>query len=283
MARARQGLGLDYPREVLSERELAHASEVAVELGRLAIKEVGRRRPEPAEVSTKADPADWVSVVDVSLERRAREVLAEEFPLHGVVGEEFGGEEPPGGGPRWYLDPIDGTTNFVHGLPGYSFSLAVADEAGLAAGVVAVPFTGELFSAVRGQGAWLGHQQLACTQATTLVGGIVLVELAGYRIWPGLGELMARLEQRACVVRVLGSSALTLASVGAGRAAAACFGACHPIDCAAGALVAKEAGAHVVAGRDTQRALGGDIRAARAGLAVAAPGVVGEILQIWDG
>lgn len=255
-------------------------------LGRWAISEVGRRRPEAAGVRTKAHAADWVTSVDVSVERHAREVLAEEFPGHAVVGEELGGEDPADGRPCWYLDPVDGTTNFVHGLPGYSFSLAVADEAGLAAGVVAVPFTGEFFSAVRGQGAWLDGERLACSPAETLVGGMVLFELAGYRIWPGLPELMAGLEERSCVVRVLGSSALTLASVGAGRAAAACFGGCHPIDCAAGVLVAREAGARLIAGSDVHPAFRGnseDMSAARPGLAVAAPGIAGEVLQIWGG
>lgn len=250
-------------------------------LGRWAIAEVGRRRPEADGVRTKAHAADWVTAVDLSVERHTREVLAQEFLGHAVVGEELGGEEPDDGRPCWYVDPVDGTTNFVHGLPGYTFSLAVADEAGVAAGVVAVPYTGELFSAVRGQGAWLDGERLACSPAETLVGGIVLFELAGYRIWPGLPGLMARLEERSCVVRVLGSTALTLASVGAGRAAAACFGGCHPIDGAAGVLVAKEAGARVIAGSGAHPVFGADMTSARPGLAVAAPGVAGEILRIW--
>ena len=268
---------------MLDERELGRASELAIGLGRWVIGEVGRRRPTVADLATKAHAADWVTSVDVSVERRAREVLAEEFPDHALVGEEMGGSDPPDGGPRWYIDPIDGTTNFVHGMPGYSFSLAVADEAGLAAGVVAVPFTGELFSAVRGRGAWLDEQRLECSPAKTLVGGIVLVELAGYRIWPGLPEVMARLEERSCVTRVLGSSAYTLASVGAGRAAAAYFGGCQPIDCAAGVLVAKEAGGRVITGPGAHLAFPADMSASRAGLAVAAPGVAEEILRIWGG
>jgi len=266
---------------VLDERDLGGASELAIELGHWVIGTVGRGRPTLAERATKAHAADWVTSVDVSVERRAREVLAREFPHHAVVGEEMGGSDPLDGGPCWYIDPIDGTTNFVHGVPGYSFSLAVADEGGPAAGVVAVPFTGELFSAVRGRGAWLDGQRLECSQAKTLVGGIVLVELAEYRIWPGLPELMARLEDRSCVTRVLGSSAYTLASVGAGRAAAAYLGACHPIDCAAGVLVVKEAGGRVITGSGSHRAFPADMSARRTGLAVAAPGVAEEILEIW--
>lgn len=268
---------------MLDERELGRASGLVAELGRWVIGEVGRRRPTAAELATKAHAADWVTSVDVSLERRVREVLAKEFPDHVVVGEELGGTDPPDGGPRWYVDPIDGTTNFVHGVPGYSFSLAVADEAGLAAGVVAAPFTGELFSAVRGRGAWLDGQRLECSPAKTLVGGIVLMELAGYRLWPDLAEVMVRLEARSCVTRVLGSSAYTLASVGAGRAAAACLGGCHPIDCAAGVLVAKEAGARVITGRGVDRVFPRDRTARQPGLAVAAPGVAEEILEIWGG
>ena len=265
---------------MLGQRELGRASELAIELGRWVIDEVGRK-PASTSPTTKAHAADWVTNVDVSVERRAREVLAEEFPSHAVVGEELGGTDPPLGRPCWYVDPVDGTTNFVHGLPGYSFSLAVADEEGLAAGVVAAPFTGELFWAVRGEGAWLGGQRLQCSPAKTLVGGIVLVELAGYRMWPGLVELMVRLEERLCVTRVLGSSAYTLASVGAGRAAAACFGGCHPIDCAAGVLVAREAGSRVITGFGAHRVFPADMSASRAGLAVAAPGVAEEVLEVW--
>ena len=268
---------------MLDGRQQGRASEVAIELGRWVIAEVGRRRPSAADLATKAHAADWVTSIDLSVERRTREVLAEEFPGHAVVGEELGGSDPPDGGPRWYVDPIDGTTNFVHGVPGYSFSLAVADEAGPAAGVVAVPFTGELFSAVRGRGAWLDGRRLACSRAKTLVGGIVLVELAGYRLWPGLPELMARLEERSCATRVLGSSAYTLACVGAGRAAGAYFGGCHPIDCAAGVLVAKEAGGRVITGPGAHRVFQADMSASRAGLAVAAPGVAEEILEVWVG
>jgi myo-inositol-1(or 4)-monophosphatase len=268
---------------VLSEIDLDRAEALTVELADWAITRIGRDRPAPEETSTKAHLADWVTRVDVAVEAHTRQVLERVFPDHAVIGEEMGGDEPDDDRPRWYLDPIDGTTNFVHGLPGYTFSLALADTGGLAAGVVADPSTGDVFRARRGLGARRNDALISCSTTTTLLGGVVLMELLGYELWTGQTELLTSLADTGCVTRILGSSALTISSVAAGRAAAACFGNANPIDVAAAVLIAKESGARIVAGAGIHPVLAGPLRASRRGLLVAAPGVTDEVLGLWAG
>jgi myo-inositol-1(or 4)-monophosphatase len=268
---------------VLSEDDLDRAEALCLEVAQWAIARIGRNRPAAADTSTKADLADWVTNVDVAVERHTRERLAHAFANHVVIGEEMGGTEPGDGRPRWYVDPIDGTTNFVHGLPGYTYSLALADDGGLATGVLADPSTGDVFRARRGRGAWRNETRLRCPPTTNLVGGIVTMELANYRLWPGQQDLMAALEETKCVTRIIGSSALTIASVAAGRAAAACLGGANPIDVAAAVLIAAESGARVVPGAGVHPVLGGSPRVERTGLLVAAPGVADEMISLWAG
>lgn len=266
---------------VVSPMETADAAGVAGRLARWAMDRIEERRPTPDEIRTKSGPADFVTDFDVAVERHVRDELAAAFPGHAVVGEELGNEEPADDRPRWYLDPIDGTTNFVHGLPGYTFSLALADGDGLVVGVVASPRSGEVWDAVRGQGARLDGNRIATTSATSLTGGVVLTELSATRLWPGLPETMAELARRQCATRVLGSSAVSVVSVATGRAAGVLFGGAHPIDVAAGVLIAREAGATVAAGPGINPVLGATVSVGRPGLVVAAPGVADELVALW--
>ena len=209
-----------------------------------------RRRVLAEERSTKSGPSDWVTVVDIGIERHVRQAVLTAFPGHSIAGEEFGRSgDFAVGTPVWYVDPVDGTTNFVHGLPWSSFSLALADDEGLALGVVADPHRGEVFGAVRGGGARVNQEPVSCATAAEVVGGLVLSELAGTACLPGFTEMVFELSSRKCVTRVMGSSALSLASVGAGRATGVVLGGFDPIDVAAGVLVAREGGAVVRAGR----------------------------------
>lgn len=234
----------------------------------------------PSGVTTKDGAADWVTAVDLEIEREVRSRLATLFPGHMVRGEEYGesgperpegpdGSEGSNGDVVWYVDPIDGTTNFVHGLPWSSFSLAVADSAGTAAGVVADPWRGEIFSAARGRGARLNGAATACSSAMSLAGGIVLTELTGTLVYPGLPELMASLSRQGCVTRIMGSSALSLASVAAGRCLGTVVDGFQPWDVMAGALVAAESGAEVFIDSGPYR------------LIALAPGVARAALEAW--
>ena len=112
--------------------QLRDCEELAMALADYSVTEIRGRRVLAEERSTKAGPSDWVTVVDIGIEHHVRQELLAAFPGHTIVGEELGGiANFAAGTPLWYVDPVDGTTNFVHGLPWSSFSLALADDEGL--------------------------------------------------------------------------------------------------------------------------------------------------------
>jgi myo-inositol-1(or 4)-monophosphatase len=214
-----------------------------------------------------------VTETDLAVERFAREAIGERFPEHRIIGEEYGttGEETAPG--TWYIDPIDGTTNFVHGLPWSSFSICLADEEGPAAAVVADPYRHEILSAIRGRGARLNGEPTHCRVVETLTGGIVLTEMVMQSLWSGTVELIEALAERGCVTRIMGSNALSLASVGAGRATAAVIGSFNRGDCLGGMLIAREAGARVLSRFEPP--------VDGTAMACVAPGVADELLELW--
>ena len=229
---------------MLSAEELDARAELVDELARWAIDRIPRR-PGRDEIATKTSDADWVTETDLAVERHVRRLVRERFPDDRIVGEEYGATDENGARATWYVDPVDGTTNYVHGLPFSSFSCAVLDDEGAAIGVVADPYRGELLSAVRGRGARRNGDEMRCVETETLTGGIFLTELTMQSLWNGMTTLMGALAEAGCVTRILGSNALSLASVGAGRALATLIGEFGPIDCHAGTLIAREAGAAV--------------------------------------
>ncbi|MBK8435081.1 MAG: inositol monophosphatase [Austwickia sp.] len=217
------------------------------------------RTVRPVRVGAKAGPADLVTDVDLDVERRVREVLAATFPHHEVVGEELGGH-PKASGPCWYLDPVDGTTNFAHDLGWSCFSLALAVDGQPRLGVVANPWRGEVFWGASGLGAYLDSAPLSCAPAPehgsgrdgaagtahgALAGSVVAMELDGHCPPPGMAEVMDEFAQRQVTARIMGSGAMAIASVAAGRAAAAIVATFDPIDHLAGLILAREAGAQV--------------------------------------
>jgi myo-inositol-1(or 4)-monophosphatase len=253
---------------VLSDEELGERAELVEELARWAIDRIPSR-PGHDEISTKTSDADWVTETDLAVERHVRAAVAERFPADRIVGEEFGATHADGASATWYVDPVDGTTNYVHGLPWSSFSCAVLDDDGAVVGAVADPYRREVLSAVRGRGARRNGEPIRCVQTDTLVGGIFLTELTMQWLWNGLPALMGRLSEAGCVTRIMGSNALSLASVGAGRATATLIGEFGPIDCHAGTLIAREAGATV--------------RFEGKSVLCASPGVADEMLELVRG
>ncbi len=259
----------------MSDAELDACAALADELAAFAIDRILRERPSGDQISTKTSEADWVTETDLAVERHVRDAVHERFPGHRIVGEEYGATEAERPAATWYVDPVDGTTNFVHGLPWSSFSIAVVDAEGAAVGAVADPYRREVLSAVRGRGARSGGDRVRCSDARSLVGGILLTELTMQSLWSGLGELMAALSAEGCVTRIMGSNALSLASVGAGRALATLIGAFNEVDCIAGTLIARESGACVRSRSGAGRPVLGE------GLLCAAPGVVDEVVRLW--
>ena len=199
----------------------------------------------------KKGAIDLVTEIDLQIEREFRAMIAERFPDHVVLGEEFSDTADRDATPPfcWVFDPIDGTTNYAHGLPIFCSSLAleIAGEPVVAA--IYDPSRKELFTAERGQGARLNGQPLAVSPAETLIDSL-LVTGFHYDVQKDPGqviELFAAFISRARAVRRLGSAALDLCYVAAGRFDGFWERKLQPWDVAAGALIVTEAGGRVTA------------------------------------
>jgi myo-inositol-1(or 4)-monophosphatase len=197
----------------------------------------------------KKGTIDLVTEIDLECERMCRAVIAERFPDHAILAEELGGPgaEPGGARFRWVFDPLDGTTNYAHGLPIYCASLGLEIDGARAVAAVYDPSRRELFTAERGQGAYLNGQALQVSSTSALIDSLLVT---GFpydmdRQGPELIELFGWFMRRARAVRRLGSAALDLCYVAAGRFDAFWEQNLKPWDVAAGALVVEEAGGRV--------------------------------------
>jgi myo-inositol-1(or 4)-monophosphatase len=192
----------------------------------------------------KKGTIDLVTEVDVAVERAFRALIAERFPDHAVLGEEFGGgaEAPPG--PCWVFDPIDGTTNFAHGLPIFCSSLALEIDGRAEVAAVYDPSRKELFTAERGGGAQLNGRPIKVAGAGQLVDAMLVTGFP-YDVHQRVEEivgLFAEFVGRARAVRRLGSAAIDLCYVAAGRLDGFWESDLKPWDVAGGALIVAEAG-----------------------------------------
>lgn len=199
---------------------------------------------------TKSSPADYVTAVDKESERRILEELATRRPDDAVLGEE-GADRPGTSGVRWIIDPIDGTTNFVYGMPGYSVSIAAEVDGTVMAGAVADPVHQEIFEAYLGGGARLNGTPIS-TRTTTDLAGAVLA--TGFSSNPerrvAQTEALVKLAPHVGNFRRFGSAAVDLCWVACGRVDGYWESGLNIWDYAAGVLVASEAGGHVSDGHD---------------------------------
>ncbi len=174
-------------------------------------------------------------------------MIAERFPDHAVLGEEMGGSAAPPAGPCWVFDPIDGTTNFAHGLPIFCASLALEIDGVAQVAAVYDPTRRELFTAERGGGAFLNGRRLQVSGAAALVDA-VLVTGFPYDVHQRVDEivgLFAAFVGRARAVRRLGSAAIDLCYVAAGRMDGFWESDLKAWDIAGGALIVEQAGGRV--------------------------------------
>ena len=197
----------------------------------------------------KKGAIDLVTEIDLAIERAFRTMIAERFPEHAVLGEEFEASGDREATPRfcWVLDPIDGTTNYAHGLPIFCASLALEIDGEAAVAAVYDPNRRELFTAERGAGAWLNGAPLRVSQASALIDSL-LVTGFHYNIHRDpsyLIELFGEFISRSRAVRRLGSAALDLCYVAAGRFDGFWESKLQPWDVAGGALIVAEAGGRV--------------------------------------
>jgi myo-inositol-1(or 4)-monophosphatase len=188
---------------------------------------------------------DLVTDVDLSIERHFRERVAATFPDHVVLGEEYGApSDADAARPCWIFDPIDGTTNFAHGVPIFCASLALEIDGVLQVGAVYDPNHDELFAAERGQGAWLNGERLHVS-STSKLSDALLVTGFPYSIQIDRADLLglfARFITRSRAVRRLGSAAIDVCYVAAGRMDGFWEEGLGAWDIAAGALILEEAG-----------------------------------------
>jgi myo-inositol-1(or 4)-monophosphatase len=226
--------------------------EVAVDAARMAgellLERVRHGREQT--VSSKSTPTDLVSEADLASERAIRALLAERRPHDGFVGEE-GGSEDGTSGLDWVVDPLDGTVNFLFGIPQWSVSVAVKDGAGTVAGAVYDPNRDELFTATRDGDASMrgpdGEVELSGSERDELASAMVATGFAyDARVRAAQARVLARAAGEVRDIRRFGSAALDLAWTAAGRFDAYFERTVKPWDIAAGALICQRAGLSVL-------------------------------------
>jgi myo-inositol-1(or 4)-monophosphatase len=240
-----------------SEQELLEiAVEAASMAGELLLERT--RRGAEREVSSKSTPTDLVSEADRTSEEAIRELLSERRPGDGFLGEE-GGSVESDSGLSWVVDPLDGTVNFLFGIPQWCVSVAVNDAAGALAGAVFDPNRDELFTATRqgrpmlrgpsGTIELMGPQARGATEpADEQLSGMMVATGLAYdaNVRAAQAKVLARLAPRVRDIRRFGSAALDLTWTAAGRYDAYFERTVKPWDIAAGALICERAGLSVL-------------------------------------
>jgi myo-inositol-1(or 4)-monophosphatase len=261
----------------MTRDELRELHGFALELATHASRTIAAARASPGESDTKVDASDWVTPFDRAVELDVRARIAARYPAHVILGEEFGRPAVvPPGAPAWHLDPIDGTLNFVHGVPWVAFSLALADASGVLVGVVADVQRGQVYSAIRRAGAFIDGERVSCAPVDRLAGGVFFTEWSRQSKWPGMDRYLDRICAAPAGTRIMGSCALALALVGVGRASGTVLpGFYNSWDVYAGALIAREGGAAIYGRRGVDDGVPMD------GILAAPPGVAAALWQAW--
>jgi myo-inositol-1(or 4)-monophosphatase len=227
--------------------DLSSLLSIALEAADLGSKFV--RSLPPGNLTAKGD-RDMASEVDFAVEHAIRSFLRKETPDIDFLGEEEGSAGNVGDA-LWTLDPVDGTANFIHGLPLCAISLGLVRRGRPALGVIDLPFLGSRYSAVDGEGAFVDGRRLHVSQTAGLHDAIVAI--GDYAVGPEAEHrnrlrlaVTQQLAPKALRVRMLGSAAIDLAWLAEGRLDASITLGNNPWDTAAGVVLAREAGAQVV-------------------------------------
>jgi myo-inositol-1(or 4)-monophosphatase len=209
--------------------------------GRALLKDFGE--VENLQVSVKG-AGDFVSRADLRAETLLKEELMGARPTYGWTAEEGGSEDGKDPTRRWIVDPLDGTTNFLHGLPHFAVSIALEHKGEVTAGVIYDPAKDELFFAEKGAGAWMNETRLRVSGRHRMIESIFATGLpfGGRSDLPATLQDLARLLPATAGVRRFGSAALDLAYVAAGRYDGFWERRLNAWDLAAGLVIVREAG-----------------------------------------
>jgi histidinol-phosphatase len=218
------------------EREIEVARAAAVRAGELALQHQARG----VTADTKSDLSP-VTVADREGERLIAAALTEAFPEDGLLGEE-GGQTPSRSGRRWIVDPIDGTRDFLRGLPGWAVLIALESGPDVVAGVCHFPVLNATYYAARGMGAWRGGTRIRVSRATQLAEALVCISELDYFADHACGPRLVEWMKAQWAVRSLGSS-LDAMMVAAGQAEVWIEPTGKPWDFAALSVIGQEAGA----------------------------------------
>ena len=221
-----------------------------IELAEQIAREAGAQLREAFEtdlrIETKSSPTDLVSEADVAAETLIRERLLAARPDDGMLGEE-GSDTPGTSGLRWIVDPLDGTTNFLFGIPQWGVSIAVEDGQGMLAGVVYDPMRDELWAARRGEPPTLDGRPFDGREHASELAQALVATGYGYEadVRAAQAEISGRLLPLVRDIRRMGSAAIDLAWTAAGRYDAYFERGIKTWDFAAGALICESAGLEV--------------------------------------
>ncbi|MET7936116.1 inositol monophosphatase family protein [Streptomyces sp. NPDC005322] len=218
--------------------------DLALEAARRAGDLLRDGRPADLDVAaTKTSPIDVVTEMDIAAEKLITDFLAQHRPQDGLLGEE-GSDTEGSSGIRWVIDPIDGTVNYLYGLPSWAVSIAAEKDGETVVGVVTAPMRGETYHAVLGQGAHVNGERVYCRPAPALEQALIATGF-GYvrerRI--GQARVLHELLPQVRDIRRGGSAAIDLCDVACGRLDGYYERGINPWDYAAGELIAREAGA----------------------------------------
>ncbi|WP_433575635.1 inositol monophosphatase family protein [Nocardia brasiliensis] len=284
----------DYTSEIIVARgDEAELRRVAVDLAETAAAHVRARRPEvfgqaggPADgaVQAKAHPTDPVTIVDTETEDLIRGLLAEQRPGDPILGEEGGGTLADSAADvvHWVVDPIDGTVNFLYGIPGYAVSVAALRGGRPVAGAVVDVARRATYSAGLGLGAIRvdadgAVEHLSCTPVETVSMSLVATGFAyGKHRRTRQAQLIGEVLPQVRDIRRLGAAALDLCHVAAGRVDAYFEHGLNAWDWGAGALIAAEAGARLTLPPATATSAAGDL------VLAAAPGIADELAELLE-
>jgi myo-inositol-1(or 4)-monophosphatase len=230
-------MSTDTSAEIVKRFDLAKS--MAIEAGKLALDYYDRR--DTLVIEMKRDPQDVVSVADREVENLIRKLVAEAHPDDGFLGEEYG-LQPGTSGYTWVVDPIDGTSPFVNGMPNWCVSIALLHDNVPVVGVISAPCHGELYAAAAGHGATLNGKTLKLDASRTIRNAVTGIGANNYVTPKVVAKIVEDVLSAGGTFLRNGSGALMLAYVAAGRLVGYYEPYMHAWDCLAGYCLVQEAG-----------------------------------------